>query len=87
MFSLELVADMSDHIKHIIQELNKPPFEKQYNLITFDSLEPLQLLQVLTDVLAEVDPKVSSSLAFMYKTYYPVSNNAQFVHAICMYAP
>ena len=49
---------MSDHIKHIIQELNKPPFEKQYNLITFDSLEPLQLLQVLTDVLAEVDPKV-----------------------------
>ena len=49
---------MSDHIKHIIQKLNEPPFEKQYNLITFDSLEPLQLLQVLTDVLTEIDPKV-----------------------------
>lgn len=48
---------MSEQIKYIIQELNKEPFNKTYNLITFDSLEPLQLLQVLTDVLSIIDPK------------------------------
>lgn len=49
---------MSDQIKFIVDNLNKEPFKKSYNLITFDSLEPMQLLQVLNDVLAEIDPKV-----------------------------
>ena len=49
---------MSEQLKYIIQELNKEPFNKNYNLISFDSLEPLQLLQVLTDILGVVDPKV-----------------------------
>lgn len=49
---------MSDQIKFIVDSLNKEPFRKNYNLITFDSLEPMQLLQVLNDVLAEIDPKV-----------------------------
>uniref|UniRef100_A0A2I3HLZ1 Intraflagellar transport protein 81 homolog n=1 Tax=Nomascus leucogenys TaxID=61853 RepID=A0A2I3HLZ1_NOMLE len=48
---------MSDQIKFIVDSLNKEPFRKNYNLITFDSLEPVQLLQVLSDVLAEIDPK------------------------------
>nr|XP_006640482.1 PREDICTED: intraflagellar transport protein 81 homolog [Lepisosteus oculatus] len=48
---------MSEQIKFIVEQLNKEPFKKNFNLITFDSLEPLQLLQVLNDVLAEVDPK------------------------------
>uniref|UniRef100_X1Z4C8 Intraflagellar transport protein 81 homolog n=1 Tax=Capitella teleta TaxID=283909 RepID=X1Z4C8_CAPTE len=48
---------MSESLKFIVSELNKAPFQKSYNLISFDSLEPLQRLQVLTDVLAEVDPK------------------------------
>nr|XP_033811129.1 intraflagellar transport protein 81 homolog isoform X2 [Geotrypetes seraphini] len=50
---------MSDQIKFIVEKLNKEPFKKNYNLITFDSLEPMQLLQVLNDVLAEIDPKHS----------------------------
>lgn len=49
---------MSDQIKFIVDNLNKEPFRKNYNLITFDSLEPMQLLQVLNDVLSEIDPKV-----------------------------
>ena len=49
---------MSEQLKFIIGELNKEPFKKQYNLISFDSLDQLQLLQVLTDVLAEIDPRV-----------------------------
>ena len=53
---------MSEQLKYIIQELNKPPFNKTYNLISFDTLETLQLLQILTDVFAEIDPKVRSSL-------------------------
>nr|XP_012788755.1 unnamed protein product [Sorex araneus] len=48
---------MSDQIKYIVDSLNKEPFKKNYNLITFDSLEPMQLLQVLNDVLAEIDSK------------------------------
>lgn len=49
---------MSEQLKYIIQELAKEPFSKTYNLISFDSLEPLQLLQVLTDVMSVIDPKV-----------------------------
>ncbi|MGH0161818.1 UNVERIFIED_CONTAM: hypothetical protein FKN15_042054 [Acipenser sinensis] len=50
---------MSEQIKSIVEQLNKEPFKKNFNLITFDSLEPMQLLQVLNDVLAEIDPKQS----------------------------
>uniref|UniRef100_A0A8C6VYF9 Intraflagellar transport protein 81 homolog n=1 Tax=Nothobranchius furzeri TaxID=105023 RepID=A0A8C6VYF9_NOTFU len=48
---------MSEQLKFIVEQLNKEPFKKNFNLITFDSLEPLQLQQVLNDVLAEIDPK------------------------------
>ncbi|KAK9510580.1 hypothetical protein O3M35_005327 [Rhynocoris fuscipes] len=46
---------MSERIKFIISELNKEPFKKNFNLITFDSLSPEDLLQILSDVLAELD--------------------------------
>lgn len=48
---------MSETLKYVVAELNKPPFSRGYNLISFDQLEPIQLLQVLTDVLAEIDSK------------------------------
>ncbi|XP_069105336.1 intraflagellar transport protein 81 homolog isoform X1 [Argopecten irradians] len=48
---------MSEQLKYIVQELAKEPFNKKYNLISFDSLESIQLLQVLNDVLAVIDPK------------------------------
>ncbi|XP_056273998.1 intraflagellar transport protein 81 homolog isoform X1 [Pseudoliparis swirei] len=48
---------MSEQLKLIVEQLNKDPFKKMFNLITFDSLEPMQLLQILNDVLAEIDPK------------------------------
>ncbi|XP_061527009.1 intraflagellar transport protein 81 homolog [Phycodurus eques] len=48
---------MSEQLKLIVEQLNKDPFRKNFNLITFDSLEPMHLLQILNDVLAEVDPK------------------------------
>ena len=37
---------MSDELKFLVRELNKPPYNRNFNLITFDSLEPDQLLQV-----------------------------------------
>lgn len=49
---------MSEQLKYIVDELNKEPFKKNYNLISFDSLQPLQLLQVLNDVFAEINPQV-----------------------------
>ncbi|XP_026575172.1 intraflagellar transport protein 81 homolog isoform X1 [Pseudonaja textilis] len=48
---------MSDQLKFIVEKLNKEPFKKNFNLITFDSLESTQLLQLLSDVLGEIDPK------------------------------
>jgi intraflagellar transport protein 81 len=42
---------MSEQIKFIVQELNKQPFSKNLNLINFDNLDSIQLLQILTDVL------------------------------------
>ncbi|XP_026176803.1 intraflagellar transport protein 81 homolog isoform X1 [Mastacembelus armatus] len=48
---------MSEQLKIIVEQLNKEPFKKNFNLITFDSLDPMQLLQILNDVLAEIDPK------------------------------
>lgn len=50
---------MSETLKFIVGELNKPSFNKGYSLISFDSLEGLSLLQVLTDVLADIEPNVS----------------------------
>ncbi len=49
---------MSEQLKFIVEQLNREPFKKNLNLITFDSQEPMQLLQTLNDVLAETDPKV-----------------------------
>ena len=49
--------NMSDQLKFIVSELQKAPYNKNYNLITFDSLSGEQLLQVFNDVLAEIDSK------------------------------
>ncbi|RVE68911.1 hypothetical protein OJAV_G00096240 [Oryzias javanicus] len=50
---------MSEQLKFIVEQLNKEPFRKNFNLVMFDSLEPMQLLQIFNDVLAEIDPKQS----------------------------
>lgn len=52
---------MSEQLKYVVQELNKPPFSKSYNLISFDGLDSIQLIQVLNDVCAEIESKVSVS--------------------------
>ncbi|XP_017931954.1 intraflagellar transport protein 81 homolog [Manacus vitellinus] len=48
---------MGDQMQFIVEKLNQEPFRKNYNLISFDSLESVQLLQLLNDVLGEIDPK------------------------------
>ncbi|XP_034027169.1 intraflagellar transport protein 81 homolog [Thalassophryne amazonica] len=48
---------MSEQLKFIVEQLNRDPFKKNLNLITFDSLKPMQLLQTLNDVLFEIDSK------------------------------
>ncbi|XP_041483124.1 intraflagellar transport protein 81 homolog [Lytechinus variegatus] len=48
---------MSTQLKYVVEQLNKDPFRRNYNLISFDALEPLQLLQVLNDVLSEINPQ------------------------------
>ncbi|KAM7301373.1 intraflagellar transport protein 81 homolog isoform X1 [Ixodes scapularis] len=53
---------MSEQLKFVIQELNKAPFNKKFNLISFDALRPDQLLQILSDVFAELDPKMQADV-------------------------
>ena len=48
---------MSQQLRYIVDALNKPPFSKQFNLVTFDSLDSFSLLQLLNDVLAEISPE------------------------------
>lgn len=45
---------MSEQLRFIVTEINKLS-DKEYNLISFDALEPDQLLQVLVDVLAALE--------------------------------
>lgn len=65
-----MTTTQSEQMKLIVQQLGKEPFNKSYNLITFDALEPLQLLQVLNDVLAIVDPKVVNDIVNKYMNLY-----------------
>lgn len=58
---------MVEQLKFIVEQLKRPPFNrKDYNILSFDNLTNNQLLQVLTDVFAVVDPydpSVSLSLS------------------------
>lgn len=47
---------MSQQLRFIVDTLNQPPFSRHYNLVTFDSLDSFNLLQVLNDVLSEISP-------------------------------
>jgi len=48
---------MTEEARQIVEFLNKDPFQRNYNLISFHSLGPEQLLQLLNDVLTEIDSK------------------------------
>ncbi|UYV79421.1 IFT81 [Cordylochernes scorpioides] len=49
---------MSEQIKLIIQELSKEPFNKKFNIISFDSLRNESLLKILFLVFSHIDPKM-----------------------------
>lgn len=39
---------MNEQLRFIVDTLNKPPYTKRYNLVTFSSLDSFGLLQVGT---------------------------------------
>lgn len=49
---------MNDQVKFIVEKLNREPFKKNLNFISFDNLQGNNLLQILNDVFSEIDPKV-----------------------------
>lgn len=53
---------MSEQIKFIVDQLNGPPFNKNFNLISFDSLQPINLLQILNDVITQINYQEASDL-------------------------
>jgi hypothetical protein len=46
MFIFTACTTMSEELKYIVNELNRSPFNKNFNLISFDSLNSEQLIQV-----------------------------------------
>ncbi|XP_003374690.1 stAR-related lipid transfer protein 9 [Trichinella spiralis] len=40
-----------EEMKFVISELNRPPYNQTLSLVELDALEPLQLLQLLSDTL------------------------------------
>lgn len=62
---------MNDTVKFIVEKLNREPFRKNLNFISFDNLQGVNLLQLLNDVFAEIDPKVKkiTKLKNYIKTY------------------
>ena len=65
---------MTEEVRQIVELLNKDPFKKNYNLISFHSLGPEQLLQLLNDVFAEIDAKNAGDIRCVFmpfcRTYY-----------------
>lgn len=53
---------MTEEIRYVVEKLNGHPYNKNFNVITFDSLDSLNLLQVLNDVLTEIDPDQAADL-------------------------
>lgn len=53
---------MADVVMFIVQRLSEEPFAKKLTLVDFDELSPLDLTQVLTDVFAEIDPKLAADV-------------------------
>ncbi|XP_022702522.1 intraflagellar transport protein 81 homolog isoform X1 [Varroa jacobsoni] len=53
---------MTEQVKFVLARLNEEPFNKNLNLISLDALRPEQLLQLMFDVFAQVDPKVKSDV-------------------------
>jgi intraflagellar transport protein 81 len=51
---------MNDQVKFIVEKLNRDPFKKNLNFINFDNLHGNSLLQLLNDIFAEFDSKVSN---------------------------
>ena len=47
---------MSEQLKNLVAELNKPPYNKNYNLISFDALSGENLLQVLPKTIFRLRP-------------------------------
>lgn len=59
---------MVEQLKYIVEQLKRAPFNrKDYTILTFDNLTNNQLLQVLTDVFAVIDPLDRSVSRFYLK--------------------
>ncbi|OQR68190.1 intraflagellar transport protein 81-like [Tropilaelaps mercedesae] len=53
---------MTEQVKFVLARLNEEPFNRNLNLISLDALRPEQLLQLMFDVFAQVDPKTKSDV-------------------------
>jgi intraflagellar transport protein 81 len=47
-----------EELRLVVSELNKPPFSKGLSLVTLDEKSPIELLQLVIDVLSEMDAKM-----------------------------
>lgn len=59
---LRVESVMTEQVKFVLNRLNEEPFNRNLNLISLDALRPEQLLQLMFDVFAQVDPKTKSDV-------------------------
>ena len=72
---------MVEQLKSIVEQLKRPPFNrKDYNILTFDNQTNNQLLQVLTDVFAVIDPLDSSVSESLPRSFRSPSHVHSFVY-------
>lgn len=45
----------TEDIKEIVYRLNQKPFNENYNLVTFDELNPVELLELLNKIFTHLD--------------------------------
>ncbi len=48
---------MGDDIKSVVQALNRPPFNMRLSLVALDNKKGLDLMQIVNDVFAYLNPK------------------------------
>ena len=48
---------MSEQIRYIVETLNQEPYNKSFTIVSFDSLDPASLVQLVNDVLAQISPE------------------------------
>lgn len=55
-----------EEIKFVIDELNKEPFKKNLNIISYDNLTGTERIKILFQIFQYIDEKVNQTFTFNF---------------------